>query len=143
MLKISRLADYGMVLMHVLIQHKMATLSAKQLSELSRVPLPTVSKLLKLLADAGLVDSLRGVQGGYRLNRAPDVISVAEVINAIDGGLALTDCLLADSTCSLIGHCGLRGQWHYINEQVSQLLSKISLTQMQQPVQAVVVNHGG
>lgn len=132
MLKISRLADYGMVLMHNLAKYESAKLNAKQLADRSRVPLPTVSKLLKRLCEAGLVESERGVQGGYRLNRAPQHISVSDVITAIDGGIALTDCTLLQTTCSLIDHCELRGNWQYINNQVSQLLSEISIVDMQQ-----------
>jgi FeS assembly SUF system regulator len=135
MLKISRLADYGTVLMHALTKNESSKLNAKQLADSSRVPLPTVSKLLKQLCEAGLVESERGVQGGYRLSRSPEHISVSDVISAIDGGIALTDCALSETTCSLIDHCELRGNWQYINEQVSHLLSQISILDMQKTMQ--------
>lgn len=131
MLKISRLADYGMVLMHRLIDDHSAKLSAKQLADVTRIPLPTVSKLLKQLSDAKLVYSERGVQGGYRLLRPPETINVAEVISAIDGEIALTDCLSQGSTCNLIEYCGLRSNWQYINNQVTSLLAGISILDMQ------------
>lgn len=132
MLKISRLADYGMVLMHDLNKHGSEKLNAKQLADHSRVPLPTVSKLLKRLCEAGLIESERGVQGGYRLSRLPQHISVSDVITAIDGRIALTECASLQTTCSLIDHCELRGNWQYINNQVNELLSKISIVDMQQ-----------
>ena len=131
MLKISRLADYGMVLMHQLTNIESEKLSAKQLADASRIPLPTVSKLLKRLTEARLVQSVRGVQGGYRLLRAPELINVAQVISAIDGEIALTDCSSQETTCSLIEHCGLRSNWQYINTQVTHLLANISIQDMQ------------
>lgn len=135
MLKISRLADYGVVLMHALSQNDSAKLNAKQLADSTHVPFPTVSKLLKQLCETGLVLSERGVQGGYRLSRPPKSISVSDIINAIDGRVALTDCALGDTTCSLIGHCELRGNWQYINNQISQLLSQISMLDMQKSIE--------
>lgn len=131
MLKISRLADYGMVLVHRLTVMDAQKLSAKQLADESRIPLPTVSKLLKQLSDAGLVQSERGSLGGYRLLRSPRDISVAEVISAIDGEIALTDCTAQLTNCSLLEHCGLRSNWQFITDQVSQLLSQISIHDMQ------------
>ena len=140
MLKISRLADYGMVLMHSLAKNQPLKLSAKQLADASHIPLPTVSKLLKCLSEVGLVQSLRGAQGGYRLGRSPQAISVADVIKAVDGGIALTDCVLSETTCSLIDRCELRGNWHYINDQVSYLLYQISILEMQQSICAELVS---
>ena len=131
MLKISRLADYAVVLMHRLSVDTSKTYSANELADRCHVPAPTVSKVLKLLSDAKLVMSIRGVQGGYHLVKDPASISIADVLLAIDGEMALTDCSLADSTCGLLEYCELRSNWRYINDQVSQLLSKISLLDMQ------------
>lgn len=134
MLKISRLADYGMVLMHALTKNGSVKLSAKQLSDVSKLPLPTVSKLLKQLCETNLVQSERGALGGYRLNRAPDRISVKDVISAIDGDVALTECAMAESRCAIQDHCGLRTNWQYINSRVSALLDTISILDMQMPM---------
>lgn len=134
MLKISRLADYAVVLMHRLSVDSSKTYSANGLADRCHIPAPTVSKVLKLLSDAKLVTSVRGVQGGYHLMKDPAAISIADVLLAIDGEMALTDCSLSDSTCGLLKHCELRSNWRYINDQVSQLLAKISLLDMQSSV---------
>lgn len=134
MLKISRLADYAVVLMHRLSIDTSKTYSANELADRCHVPAPTVSKVLKLLSDAKLVTSVRGVQGGYYLARLAQEISIADILLAIDGDMALTDCSLTDSTCSLLKHCELRSNWRYINDQVSQLLSTISILDMQSSV---------
>ena len=138
MLKISRLADYSMLLMHYLAKTPRQMQSATEISRCTFIPLPTVSKLLKQLCEAHLVKSLRGVQGGYMIAREPAMISVAEVVVAIDGELAVTDCNLAGSACGLLHSCELSGQWHYINDQIKQLLGGISLVDMQQPVKMEV-----
>lgn len=135
MLKISRLADYSMVLMHGLSQPDSNLYSATQLADQSSIPLPTVSKVLKLLSDAGLVTATRGVQGGYRLARTPSTTSVADVIAAIDGDLALTECSETLDQCALSGSCQLRSNWQYISKQVQQMLSQISIADMQQPIE--------
>lgn len=134
MLKISRLADYAVVLMHRLSMDTSKTYSASELADRCHVPAPTVSKVLKLLSDAKLITSIRGAQGGYHLMKDPAAISIADVLLAIDGEMALTDCSLSDSTCSLLKHCELRSNWRYINDQVNQLLAKISLLDMQSSV---------
>ena len=100
------------------------------------MPAPTVSKVLKLLSDAALVASVRGVQGGYHLAREPAAISLADVLRAIDGDMALTDCSLADSTCGLLEHCELRSNWRTINDRVSHLLATISIVDMQSDMRA-------
>jgi FeS assembly SUF system regulator len=133
MLKISKLADYAMVLMHALAEQAVS-LSAKQLAELSNIPLPTVSKVLKLLSDANLVEGSRGALGGYRLVQLPQAISVAAVLQAIDGHFALTECNLPDNSCTLSQYCGLRSNWQSINQRVLNLLEKISIADMQQPL---------
>jgi len=141
MLKISRLADYGMVLMNTLIKNKPSQLSAKQLADISCLPFPTVSKLLKQLCETKLVCSERGSQGGYRLSQEPSAISVADVISAIDGKIALTECAMAESRCSLSEQCELRENWQYINDRVHALLSTISLLDMQTSILSEL-NHG-
>ena len=136
MLKISRLADYAVVLIHRLSRDVSKTYSANELADCCHVPAPTVSKVLKLLSDAALVASVRGVQGGYHLAREPAAISLADVLRAIDGDMALTDCSLADSTCGLLEHCELRSNWRTINDRVSHLLATISIVDMQSDMRA-------
>lgn len=134
MLKISKLSDYAMLIVCNMASGDSKKYSASQLAAVTRVPLPTVSKLLKLLSDANLVTSLRGAQGGYVLKDAPVDISVATVIAAVDGTFAMTECSHSDMVCSLAQHCELRANWQYINRKVSALLSGISVLDMQQPM---------
>ena len=92
MIRLSRLADYSVVLMTYLASHAERPQSALDLTFASGLPGPTVGKLLNMLARAGLLTSYRGVGGGYALTRTPGDISVAEVIHAVDAPIALTEC---------------------------------------------------
>lgn len=134
MLKISRLADYAMLIVDEIAKNDTQSCSATQLALVTRIPKPTVSKILKQLCDADLVTSLRGAYGGYVLKGAPCDISVAAVITAVDGVFAMTECNLTDSTCRLSEHCSLRANWQFINSKVTTLLSQISIQDMQQPM---------
>lgn len=107
-------------------------LSAKAISARSGIPLPTVSKLLKLLADADLLRSVQGARGGYQLARPADQISVLSILSAIDGPPALTQCNQQgeEVTCQLQGACQLRSAWHQVNTLMNQLLATLRLTDM-------------
>jgi FeS assembly SUF system regulator len=134
MLKISKLADYATVIMHWLSQHDSKYYSATAIAEQIGVGLPTVSKVLKSLNDAGLVSSLRGAQGGYQLSRAAAEISVADIITALDGRPAMTECSQVDSICQYDARCELRGNWQYLNARIYHLLNSVSLYDMTMPL---------
>ena len=134
MLKLSKLTDYGTVLMTTLAVHQDNSLSAHELADMTHVSLPTASKLLKQLAHAGLVTSQRGVQGGYQLARQASTISMAEVIAALEGPIALTECSAEESHCGIAGHCGVRGNWQLINLAIKRALEDVSLADMTNPL---------
>ncbi len=134
MLKISKLADYAMMLMCDLADDGEKVQSATQLSLQSGIPLPTASKVLKQLSDVALVKAVRGVQGGYLLAKPSAEISVADVIQAIDGYFALTECSLPSNNCLLTRQCTMRTGWQYLNVKVCNLLSSISITDMRRSV---------
>lgn len=138
MIKISRLADYGTVILSQLAGNNQK-FSANQIAEETQLPIPTVSKLLKLLNEAKLVTSSRGVNGGYQLSRAPQKISMAEVIYAIDGELAMTECSKGVLNCTRTEFCGLRHNWQYINYMIVMLLQQVSLADMNQPLKKTVL----
>ncbi|OGO91162.1 MAG: SUF system Fe-S cluster assembly regulator [Coxiella sp. RIFCSPHIGHO2_12_FULL_42_15] len=138
MIKISRLADYGTLILSRLANKSDQRLSAHQISEDTQLPIPTVSKLLKLLNEANIVSSTRGANGGYQLNRPPDKISVAEIIYAIDGPLAMTECSKSIENCTRHEFCGLRHNWQYINSMILLLLQQLSLADMNQPLKKVI-----
>jgi Rrf2 family protein len=93
-----------------------------------------VSKTLKLLAQHGLLVSQRGVQGGYQLARRPEAISLAEVIHALEEGVAMTECLWAPGDCEQEPTCRVRRNWHRINQVVQGALETISLLDMTHPL---------
>lgn len=128
MLRLSKLADYATVLLVQLGRHDcLATATA--LSAETGVPEPTVAKLLKGLASDGLVLSHRGARGGYRLGRPLPDISVAAVIEAVDGPIALTACV-DGKACDARAMCSLSGQWDAVNDAILRTLSGISLADM-------------
>jgi FeS assembly SUF system regulator len=130
MLRVTKLTDYATLVMTALADGPESMLSAAGLAERAGLELPTVSKVLKPLAHAGLVEAFRGSAGGYRLARPADAISLIEIVEAIEGPLGVTECSGAHSACTLESHCGVRGNWRHINQMVADALRGISLAQM-------------
>lgn len=133
MLRISKLTDYA-ILMMVELTREGEMLSAHALSERVGVETPTASKVLKLLAGSGLLNSYRGANGGYKVTRSAAEISVAEVIAAIEGPIAMTECSVEEGLCSQEDNCELRGNWQRISLAVSEALQKVSLAEMSSPM---------
>ncbi len=131
MLRVSRLADYATVIMTRLAARPADVLSAVQIAEDARLELPTVSKLLKLLAHAALVESFRGASGGYRLARDAGCISLAEIVAAVEGPLSLTEC--DTGQCAREAHCSVRPSWQKISATVGSALRAVSLADMLDP----------
>ena len=135
MLRISKLTDYAILVM-VELARDGEVLSAHALAERIGVEVPTASKVLKLLAGSGLLESFRGANGGYRVTRRAGDISVAEVIAAIEGPIGMTECSAEEGLCSQEDSCGLRGNWQRISFAVAQALQGVSLAEMGAPAQA-------
>lgn len=133
MLRISKLTDYA-ILMMVELTRERETLSAHVLAERVHVEAPTAGKVLKLLAGAGLVDSFRGANGGYRVSRSAGDISVAEVIAAIEGPIAMTECSAEPGLCVQESNCNLRGNWQRISVAVARALDAVTLAEMSAPL---------
>lgn len=140
MLKLSKLADYATVLMTAAAREPARTLTGQELADRTHVPLPTVAKLLKVLTRAQLLESLRGAHGGYRLARSAEKISVADVIKALEGPLAVTACSGHDGDCSIETNCATRANWRLINTAIRQALEAVSLAQMAQGAAPVARN---
>ena len=130
MLRVSRLADYASVVMTCLARQPREVLSAVQIAEATRLELPTVSKLLKQLAHANLVESFRGASGGYRLARSPGAITLAEIVEALDGPIGLTEC---SAGCEREPHCDISRSWRGIGGAVDAALRAVSLADMLRP----------
>jgi FeS assembly SUF system regulator len=132
MLRLTRQCDYGIVLMtHFAGASDENVQNARDLARCVNLPLPTVSKILKALARAGLLVSHRGVKGGYCLARGPDRITVSEIIEALEGPIALTECLDgAADECGIEFSCPVRTNWRRINGAVRDALRGIPLSEM-------------
>lgn len=133
MFRVSRLTDYATVVMTCIAAHPGDVLSTAQIAEEAHLELPTVSKLLKSLGHAGLVESFRGVNGGYRLARPAQQISLAEIVEAIEGPLGMTECTLSEGQCEREAQCGVRGSWQRINHVLDNALRAMSLADMLHP----------
>ena len=133
MLRIAKLTDYATLLMVRLAREPARYFSAAQLADELGVPQPTVAKLLKRLLRAQLLSSVRGAAGGYSLAHAPRAISVADVVNAIEGPVALTECARGKGNCSLEHDCATRANWQLISRAVRVALEAVSLADMAMP----------
>ncbi len=139
MLRIGRLTDYGILTLTFLARDpEQGTHNARDVSAKLQLPLPTVSKLLKLLARQGLLATHRGARGGFSLARPAREITLLEVIDAIEGPVSLTVCNeRAPHDCQIEQHCMCRENWMKINQAVRGALAQISLTDMTQPLPQV------
>lgn len=133
MLKLSKMADYGTIVMTAMIREPERSRSAAEISAATHVPLPTVSKILKMLARGGLLVSLRGAKGGYVLARSSHEISLADVIAVMDGPLGLTECSIAPGVCAQEAGCATRAGWQQVNRIVLGALRAVTLDQMIAP----------
>ena len=140
MLKLGKLADYGTMIVTVLAAEPERLYTAQELATRTHVAAPTVSKLLKQLTKGGLVESLRGARGGYKLGRPPADITVADVIAAIDGPIGLTQCSVHKGDCAVESTCGVRGNWRLINTAIHQALKSVSLADMARPLHRAPVS---
>jgi len=140
MIRMTKLADYGIVLLtHMAMGDEGSLHTAQDLSCRSGVPLPTASKLLKWLARAGLVVSHRGRNGGYGLARGADRISVAEIIAAIEGPIGITECGTGVvGNCELEDICAAKERWRPISRAIERALQDVPLSAMRPEPQALV-----
>ena len=137
MIRITKQTDYGIVLLTHLASQPERHLNAPELASETQLPLPMVSKILKLLVREGLLLSHRGVKGGYSLGRSPAEITMAEIIAALEGPIAITECVDVSSDCSHEQLCPVRSNWHRINAAVRGSLEGISLAEMTHPLPAI------
>lgn len=135
MLRITKLTDYGILLLTALVElPEGMQVSARDIASESYLPLPTVAKILRILTKAGLLTSQRGPAGGYRLARDPSEISVADIITAFEGPIALTECLSADGPeCEVEPICATRSNWDRISRAIGAALRDIPLSDMALP----------
>jgi len=144
MIRLTKLADYGVMLMSHIAAAPGSPHSASSLARAASVSVPTAAKILKLLARKGLLVSHRGASGGYTLARLPAEITVAEVIAAMEGPIAVTECTDdSHSECAVESVCRVRTNWQKINDAVRGALEQITLDQMAQPFPEPFTPAGG
>jgi len=138
MIKLSKLADYGIVLLSYFARGEDGQIhTSRELAEASGLPLPTVGKVLKSLSRGELLVSHRGVKGGYSLARPVKEISITDMVYAVDGPIALTDCsTTAPHECDLGEKCNVRANWRIINDTVVAALNKLTLSDLIGPNEA-------
>jgi|SRR5947209_1718835 len=130
-MRLSHLADYAVVLMTAAARYPAgARLSATELSADTRVPLPTAQKLMGQLAACGLLSSARGAGGGFALARPAEAISLADIVEAVEGPIAMTVCSEGRSDCALDAHCRVKPHMGAVGDAVRGALGAVSLTEL-------------
>jgi FeS assembly SUF system regulator len=133
MLRLGRLTDYAITLLsHMECEGNGSLWAASGLSGKSGLPMPTAAKVLKLLAKGGLISAQRGATGGYKLARRASEISIAEIIETMDGPIAITDCSKgsAHERCKIRSLCPLSNGWNKVNLVLREALKKVSLAEL-------------
>ena len=142
-MRLSTLADYAVVLMSAAARHcggasVAGKVNAPMLARETGVPMPTARKLVSRLSRAGLIESSRGVSGGVRLARPPASISLAEIVEAVDGPLAITSCTLpGNHDCRIEARCSVKPHWAIVNRTIRDAFGQVTLADLlHQPVPA-------
>lgn len=137
MLRITRQTDYAILLLTFLSERSDdAPVTSRELSEWSRLSVPMVAKILTPLAKGGVVDSVRGAKGGYRLARPSSQITIADVIGILEGPIGMTACVAEPGTCEQEVLCPTKVNWERISHAVRGALDDIPLSEMTGPVPA-------
>ncbi|MEH6475701.1 MAG: SUF system Fe-S cluster assembly regulator [Sneathiella sp.] len=131
MIKLSKMTDYGVVIMSEMRHIEGRIMTAPDLSLYTGLPVPTAAKILRILAKSGLLTSIRGAHGGYRLDRSPNQISIAEIVRVLEGPVAVTSCVDdSHDDCSVEQCCPMRGGWEKINRAINTALEEVTLADM-------------
>jgi FeS assembly SUF system regulator len=142
MMRVNKLTDYATVLLAYMAGDPDTTYSASELSKSVVIALPTVSKILKMMVRGGLIRSIRGAMGGYQLARSPSEITVAQIVTAIEGEVAMTECSSSHGHCYREPRCAVRHNWMRINQAVFQALASVTLEEMNGQLVPPVIQFG-
>lgn len=130
MLRISKLTDYGTVVLAHLASQPDRQLAAAEVAERTHIALPTVSKVLKTLQRSGLVTSTRGSHGGYQLAQPAAEITAAKILDALEGPFAITECSGQHSSCGIESNCRVGHVWQRVNAAIRRALNDVTLAQL-------------
>jgi FeS assembly SUF system regulator len=135
MIKVSRMADYAILLVCKMSNDENKVYSSQELSIITSLKITTISKILTKLTKANVTDSIRGVSGGYKLTMQAEDISVGNIIDIIDGKVALTVCVEEgeNHNCNLVSLCPSQSNWQIINNTVREALNSVSIAEMANP----------
>ncbi|HEY3858971.1 MAG TPA: SUF system Fe-S cluster assembly regulator [Gammaproteobacteria bacterium] len=136
MLRLSKLTDYGTVVLAEMARDPGRIYSAAELATTLHLAAPTVAKLLKQFTRGGLIKSQRGAKGGYSLARPAEDITAVQIIDAIEGPVAITQCSMSHSRCGIESVCGIGHNWQRISLAIRGALSGVTLAQLARPVSA-------
>jgi Rrf2 family protein len=131
MLRLSKKADYALMAMkHLAMRPDAGSASAREIAEQYDIPIELMAKVLQRLARRGLLTSHQGTRGGYRLGRGPSAISVADIIQAIDGPLTVTACSTDSESCGQYAKCSVRDPLWRIKDRIIAALATCSLQEI-------------
>ncbi|WP_428354115.1 SUF system Fe-S cluster assembly regulator [Methyloprofundus sp.] len=133
MLRLAKLTDYATVILSFMAKSQTKVHAAVEISTATGIALPTVSKILKLLLKAEVLSSVRGAKGGYALIHKPEDITVASVITALEGPIALTECSTLEDSCEQVAGCQIGNNWRIVNQTIQQALESVTLADMLLP----------
>lgn len=133
MLRISKLADYATVILVHLARQNLRISNAKEIAEQTHLKAPTVSKLLKMLANGGVLNSVRGTKGGYSLARKPEEVAVAEIIQIVEGRYGLTECSFKHGVCFLEPYCNVQANWQMVSQAIETALNQVTVADLARP----------
>ncbi len=136
MLRLGKMTDYATVILSFMAKSQTPVHAALEISTATGIAQPTVSKILKLLLKAKVLSSTRGAKGGYALLHAPEDITVASVITALEGPIALTECSTLENSCQQVAGCQIGNNWRLVNQTVQKALESVTLADMLLPVQS-------
>ena len=131
MLRLSKKADYALIAMkHLALRGDHGSSSAREIAENYDIPIELMAKVLQRLVRTGLLVSTQGTRGGYALGRPSDAISVADVIQAIDGPMTVTACSTEKNSCEQYGKCNIRDPLWQIRERIVAALDTVTIAEM-------------
>ncbi len=130
MIRLNKMTDYAILIMAELVIVPDEVLTSHDLAQLTHLEQPTVAKVLKRLSAAGLVNSIRGMHGGYSFSSSQDISSVADVIAAMDGPIGMTECSIHTGKCAQESVCSMRSHWRVISRVIEDALDAVKLTDL-------------
>lgn len=127
---ISRKADYAVRTVLCLAKNKEKTMKVHEISQKMKIPRSFLAKILQVLAKNKLVQSVKGIRGGFKLNKKPDKITLLEVLEIIDGPIALNQCAVDRRVCSLINRCSVHPVWVQLRKDMRKRLAGMNFKKL-------------